>query len=225
MALGVPTVWFGLSGFSMKYPGWFPSWGLSRDGMENLEIWQFFTHWLVHGGWLHLGCNLLVLLLIGARIERYAGGKFLTLVIVAGWIFGGGFHLAFHDGILAGASGSGFALMVALGVISPESRIAPLGVSAANLGKGILLAEGLLMLADPGSGVPGFSEIGRWVEGTKAAAIFNLAHACHFGGALSGWIAGRWLLRPRVSLETLRQQRAKRDKETKAVDQNRCPRR
>jgi membrane associated rhomboid family serine protease len=37
-----------------------------------------------------------------------------------------------------------------------------------------------------------------------------MGHACHFGGALAGWLYGRWMLRQRVTLEKLRRDRARR---------------
>jgi membrane associated rhomboid family serine protease len=40
---------------------------------------------------------------------------------------------------------------------------------------------------------------------------FRIGHACHFGGGLAGWIYGRWLLRPRVSLKQLERSRARRE--------------
>jgi membrane associated rhomboid family serine protease len=40
---------------------------------------------------------------------------------------------------------------------------------------------------------------------------FDLGHACHFGGGVAGWLYGRWLLRPRVSLERLRRDRERHE--------------
>jgi membrane associated rhomboid family serine protease len=42
-------------------------------------------------------------------------------------------------------------------------------------------------------------------------AVFAMGHACHFGGGLAGWLYGRWLLRPRVTLERLRRDRKRRE--------------
>jgi hypothetical protein len=38
-----------------------------------------------------------------------------------------------------------------------------------------------------------------------------MGHACHFGGGMAGWLFGRWLLRPRISLERLRRDRERRE--------------
>jgi membrane associated rhomboid family serine protease len=87
----------------------------------------------------------------------------------------------------------------------------PLLVSGRSLGFGILLAALLLALVNPQLGVPGFSEIGREVERNGLGSWFRMGHACHFGGGIAGWIYGRWILRPRVTLASLRRDRARRE--------------
>jgi membrane associated rhomboid family serine protease len=42
--------------------------------------------------------------------------------------------------------------------------------------------------------------------------VFDIGHACHFGGALTGWLLARAILRPRVSLAKLRAQRRRRER-------------
>jgi membrane associated rhomboid family serine protease len=41
--------------------------------------------------------------------------------------------------------------------------------------------------------------------------IFEIGHACHLGGGLAGWLMGLWILRPRITLEELQKERARRE--------------
>jgi membrane associated rhomboid family serine protease len=57
--------------------------GMALDGA--LPLW--LTPWsatLVHGGWLHLGLNLVMLLYVGAQVERVLGAANLLFAYVVG---------------------------------------------------------------------------------------------------------------------------------------------
>jgi membrane associated rhomboid family serine protease len=41
--------------------------------------------------------------------------------------------------------------------------------------------------------------------------LFSIGHACHLGGSLAGYLTGRFMLRPRVTIEALRRERGKRE--------------
>ncbi len=173
--------------------------GLSRQGVEQGFVWQLASHGFLHGGWTHAGMNILLLVATGARVERIHGWKSLGKVFACGVIAGG---LAFlllplpsQGMILVGASGGIFALLLWLTTVSPQSRMWPVPLSAKNLGLGLLFASGgLALLAAwlPPGGIP-------------------VAHGCHFGGALAGWVMARRLLRSPVTLERLRKERARRE--------------
>lgn len=190
---------------------WFENFGLSRVGFLSGKPWQLFSYGLFHGGWWHVGMNGLLLLVIGARIEHVAGWAVMLRATAAGMISGGLFHVLIGHGLLVGLSGGCLALLLMLTTLSPQSRMMPLPLSAKNLGLGILLAALILALINPALDLPGLSMAGRALEGLGLGSWFQIGHACHLGGALAGWIYGRWILRPRVSLETLRRDRAKRE--------------
>lgn len=187
--------------------------GLSREGFLKGEVWQIFSYGLLHGGWWHAGLNGLFVLLIGSRIEHVAGAGMLVKSVVAGVLGGGVFHLLIGSGLLVGLSGGCLALLLLLVTLSPQSKMFPLPVSGRNLGIGILLAELILALIDPALGLPGMSELGRKLAQQGQGAWFQMGHACHVGGGLAGWLCGRWILRPRVTLESLRRDRARREAE------------
>ncbi len=174
--------------------------GLSREGMLSGRIWQFATHALIHGGPLHAGINALFLVLAGSRVERIGGPAAMLKVFGAGVVGGGIFHLLIPDGraetLLVGASGGISALVLWLTTLSPQSKMwFMIPLSAKNLGIGLLIASGVLAFAAP------------WLPGDG----LKIGHACHFGGALAGWLMARHLLRPRVTLAKLQKERARRE--------------
>jgi membrane associated rhomboid family serine protease len=190
---------------------WYETLGLSRSGFLSGKVWQLLTYGLLHGAWWHAGLNAVFVLLIGSRIEFITGRAVLLGVTLAGILGGGIAHLLVGSGLLVGLSGGCISLLLCLTTLSPESRMFPLPVSGRNLGLGILMAELGLALIDPGLGLPGFSAVGELAAAHGMASWFEMGHACHFGGGLAGWVYGRWILRPRVTLERLRRDRARRE--------------
>jgi membrane associated rhomboid family serine protease len=191
--------------------GWYETLGLSRAGILAGRIWQLLSYGLLHGAWWHAGLNAVFVLLIGSRIEFIAGRSVLIGVTLAGILGGGIAHLLIGSGLLVGLSGGCISLLLCLTTLSPESRMFPLPVSGRSLGLGILVAEFGLALIDPGLGLPGLSAVGTAAVAHGMGSWFEMGHACHFGGGLAGWIYGRWILRPRVTLERLRRDRARRE--------------
>ena len=190
---------------------WYETFGLSRVDFLAGEIWQILTYGFLHGGWWHVGLNAVFILLIGSRIEYMVGRKAVVITILAGVIGGGIGHLVMASGLLVGISGGCMALMLLLTTLSPQSRMMPLPVSGRSLGLGIMLAALILALLDPALGVPGFSTLGKVLVDHGLGISFKMGHACHFGGGLAGWMVGRWILRPRVTLDRLRRDRERRE--------------
>ncbi len=191
--------------------GWYETFGLGRQGFLTGKAWQLFTHSLLHGAWWHVLLNVLFLLLIGSRIEHMTGARTMLCATLAGVLGGGLFHLFLGSGLLVGISGGCMALLLLLTTLSPQSRMMPLPLSGRSLGMGILLAALLLALMNPDLNLPWVSDGGRWLTRRGYGDLFQMGHACHFGGALAGWIYGRWILRPRVTIESLRRDRARRE--------------
>lgn len=190
--------------------------GLHWQTFRNGWVWQVWTYAFLHGGGLHLGVNAAGILLLGARVEHLIGSAGFLRVCLLGILAGGVFHLLGAAGgvgapILVGFSGAMMALLLLLTTLSPESRMWPLPLSGRSIGLGILFAEGFLALIDPGFGLPMVSRIGIWIAENGGASWFDIAHACHFGGGIAGWLYGRWLLRARVSLKSLRRARERRE--------------
>lgn len=185
--------------------------GLDRSGLAGWEIWRLASYAPLHGGWLHRGLNLAMFALLGSKIEWVNGPWLLSVVAAAGIIMGGLAHVFLSTSLLIGLSGAAVALLLQWTTLSPDSRFAPFSVSGKNLGLGVMIASGLLACMDPTAGLPGINRIGSWLEASGLGGTFSVGHACHFGGALAGWLIGRWCLRQRISLAALREQRARRE--------------
>jgi membrane associated rhomboid family serine protease len=199
------------AGIGRSLNGWYELLGLSREGVVAGRFWQVASHGLLHGSWFHLGLNCLFVLLIGSRIEHMTGSGGVLRTLVAGVLGGGAAHLLLGSGLLVGLSGGCMALLLMLTTLSPQSRMMPVPVSARSLGLGVMIAEMILTLINPGLGLPGLSQIGNLLVKLGCGSWFDLGHACHVGGGIAGWLLARWVLRPRVSLDSLRRARARRE--------------
>lgn len=89
-------------------------------------VWQFFSYMWLHGGGMHLGVNMLALIIFGPMVEERLGRrKFILLYILAG--LGSAFlHLAI-TGIsnipMLGASGAIFGILAAYGWLYPKNWV------------------------------------------------------------------------------------------------------
>ncbi len=202
-----------LNGGPESLSSWFETLGLSRTGFLSGNLWQILSYSLLHGSWLHTGMNVLFVLFIGSRIEYIAGWGIMVRTITAGILGGGISHILLGHDLLVGLSGGCVALLLLLTTLSPQSRMFPLPISGRSLGIGIMLAEPILTLIDPALRLPGLSSVGEWLSGHGAGNWFLIGHACHVGGGLAGWWYGRWLLRPRVTLASLRRDRERREQQ------------
>ena len=191
---------------------WYRMFGLSREGLGESRYWQIFSHGWLHGSWGHLLVNAVLMWLLGTRLELMMGWRVLLLVTFSGIVAGGLMHLLIGHGLLVGISGGAMALLLCLASLSPDARVLPLGISARNLGRGVLIGELLLALADPALGVPFLSRIGGWLVDQGFASVFQLGHACHFGGGLMGLLIARMWRDPRLTREKLRLEREKRER-------------
>lgn len=217
LILGIEVLVMAVGGHNRQPAwSWFETLGLTREGVLSGRVWQVISYGFLHGSWWHVAANALLLLLVGSRIEHMAGRMALVKVIIFGVLGGAIGHLVLAPGgkgapLLIGFSGACIGLLLLLTTLSPQSRMMPLPISGKSLGLGILMAELILALADPALGVPGFGETGQWINHRGWGALFQMGHACHFGGGVAGWLFGRWLLRPRISLERLRRDRERRE--------------
>lgn len=202
-----------VSGGHESLPSVFVHFGLSREGMAEGKFWQLVTYGFLHGGFLHVAINSLCILLIGARVEHVLGRGLVLKALLVGFVGGGLAHLVLDsNGPLVGASGGCVALLILLTTLSPDSKIWPIPVSARSLGIGVISAELVLAVAGLNLDLPVFRQLGKLYEAMGLSGTgYTIGHACHFGGGVAGGLMGLWLLRPRVTIATLRRERERRE--------------
>ena len=151
---------------------------LSLQGVRAGAWWEFFTYQFLHGGWLHIGFNLLFLHSLGPVLEDTLGARRFTLLYLGSGAFGGAVHLLgawmsprLFGHPVVGASAGLCGLLSALCAIYAEERmevrllfVFPVVMRA----KFLLLGAALLSMA--GTVLP----------------FGNVAHLAHLGGLVGG---------------------------------------
>ncbi|MGH2445346.1 MAG: rhomboid family intramembrane serine protease [Candidatus Limnocylindria bacterium] len=147
-------------------------------------IWlTLFSSMFMHGGWLHLGGNMLFLWIFGDNVEHRIGhGLYLVFYLAAGIIATFAQILVSADSVIPtlGASGAISGVLGAYLVMFPSNRVT------------VFLFRFLMP-------VPAIVAIGMWaalqfVNGLGAAAITEqtggVAYMAHIGGFVAGLTAG-----------------------------------
>jgi membrane associated rhomboid family serine protease len=133
--------------------------------------WSLLTYMFVHGSFGHLFFNMLALFFFGSPLEdRWGSRNFIKYYLICGL---GGAALAFpfaYHGVVLGASGAVYGIMLAFALNWPDQPIYVFGIFPlkAKYLIGIMFAFSLLSTVSPaGDGV---------------------AHFAHLGGIVAGWI-------------------------------------
>ncbi len=162
---------------------------LSLHGFRQGAWWQLITFQFLHGGWIHLLMNLLLLHSLGPVMETTLGRwRFLVLYLVSGSV-GGVLQLigawsspVYFGASVVGASAGLCGLLASLAAVYSEERlrlliffIFPMEVRA----KFVLLFAALL------------SAVGA------VFAVGTIAHLAHLGGLIGGlWCINWWKIEP-----------------------------
>ncbi len=167
------------------------SWAALGPGLD--RPWTLLTHALLHLSWLHLGLNMLSLVLVGLIVERILGaGRFLLFFALSG-VGGGAASLLWktlsHSGVpTVGASGAisgvaGIALYLGLWFERRYGQIPVRYVGTTLVGSLILVSQIFFgaVRGDP-----------------------SVDHAAHLGGLLVGLVLGA-LVRPSLQRRADRQ--------------------
>jgi len=153
--------------------------GLGRDAFLHGYIWQFLTYQLLHGGFLHIIMNMLMLGIFGRELEENLGSVRLSLLYFGAGVLGGLCWLlvsGLRDGVpCVGASGAVFGIIGAFAGMHPHGEmslwffiIPPIRMTARTMA----LVFGLATLA------------------MMLASDQNVAHAAHLAGGVAGYIYG-----------------------------------
>lgn len=160
---------------------------LSLEGLRQGAWWQCLSFQFLHGGWVHLTMNLLLLHSLGPILETTLGrGRFVALYLVSGTA-GGILHVAgawlMPDAFgrpVVGASAGLCGLLAALGAYHAEERLRVLVllVFPMEVRAKFILLGGILTSALGAVFVPG-----------------SIAHLAHLGGFVGGLTMALWFQR------------------------------
>jgi membrane associated rhomboid family serine protease len=142
---------------------------LSLYGVQTPDFkpYQLFTYMFAHGGFMHIFFNMLVLATTGPILENFWGQKkFLIFYLVTG-IGAGVFHLLMEAFVLhgpgsqmLGASGAGYGVLMAFGMMFPNMEMMllfpPIPIKAKYL---VWVLGGMTFLLS-GAGVAHFAHLG-----------------------------------------------------------------
>ena len=134
--------------------------------------WQIISHMFMHGSLTHLFFNMLPLVIFGTTLERVWGSKrFLQYYILCGI---GAFFIysLFAPNPVLGASGAVFGLLLAFGMLFPNTELMLLFPPIPIKAKYFVILYGLLELSMAMSNNQGD----------------NVAHVAHLGGMVIGYI-------------------------------------
>ena len=193
--------------------------GLTEKTFFAGRFWQIFTHAFIHANWLHLLANLACIILLGSKLEHIIPKRSFWLLVLFSCIAGGLMFLLFTAAVsvlpdelpptLVGSSAICFGFLVLLTTLSPDSKFLPLFLSGRIIGVAIILTNLILALLNPDLPTGAMAGYGRMLVDHGMEDLFKISHSCHLGGSLAGFLYGKWLLRPRVTLKSLQKARAK----------------
>jgi membrane associated rhomboid family serine protease len=150
-----------------------------------MPIWlTLFTSIFMHGGWLHIGGNMLFLFIFGDNIEKaYGHIKYLVFYLVCGVIASLAHVLSQPDSIIPslGASGAISGVLAAYLVLFPTNKVK------------VILTLGIIFLRP--IMVPAVVMIGVWallqfVNGLGAIAVSQQTSGVAYWAHIGGFIAG-----------------------------------
>lgn len=143
----------------------------------DFQPYQLFTHMFLHGGFYHLLFNMLGLFFLGPLLERVWGShKFLLFYLVCGIgaaiLFASISYFKGDLNPMLGASGAVYGLLMAIGMLFPNTEFMLLFPPIPIKAKYMALGLGVIAL----------------VMGLSNAPGDNIAHFAHLGGMLFAFI-------------------------------------
>ncbi len=143
------------------------------------EAFTLFTAMFMHAGWLHLGSNMLYLLIFGDNVEnRFGHGKFLIFYLLSGLAasFAQMLLTPITDIPILGASGAIAGVLGAYLILYPTRRVRVL-IFFRVINLPALIVIGLWFLLQL------FSSIGTFASTAQTGGVAYLAHV---GGFIAG---------------------------------------
>ena len=156
-----------------------------------LPFWStLFTSMFLHGGWMHLGGNMLYLWIFGDNLEKVMGAaRFLAFYLVCGLVASFA-HIAFGPGSSIPAVGASGAISGVLGgylLLFPHNRVR------------VLTRGGVAHV--PAIVVLGFWIVIQLINGVGSVAATTesagVAYMAHIGGFVAGLVLVKLMAPPR----------------------------
>ena len=169
-----------------------------------VPFWStLLTSMFLHGGWMHLGGNMLYLWIFGDNLEHRMGhARFLAFYLLCG-LAAGGAHIMFNSGSNVPTVGASGAISGVLGgylLLFPKNRVR-------------VLTRGGVM-AVPAFYVLGFwifiqfiSGVGSMANTSETGAGGGVAYLAHVGGFVAGLALVKLFARPAPALAPARGRR------------------
>jgi len=145
-------------------------------------------HQLLHGGWMHLLSNMLVLAVFGPNVERYMGHRRFLLFYLTCGCFGAMLEVLFHlDSLRYVIGGSG----AATGLFGAYLRVFPTNDLRITLGNMRSGAYRDIML--PVKAVLVIWAAGQLMDALipRPGAVNSVAYLTHLGGFAAGYMLAR----------------------------------
>jgi membrane associated rhomboid family serine protease len=145
--------------------GYLSLWNVKTDCFKP---YQLFTYMFVHGSFMHIFFNMLMLAFMGPMLESYWGTKRFTIFYVVTGIGAGVFNIlvdmffgAGSFGIMMGASGAVYGILMGVGMVFPNLEIQllipPIPLKAKYL---VLVLGGLNFILHSSGEVAHFAHLG-----------------------------------------------------------------
>lgn len=170
---------FILMNASVAARGWFVAWPELHDTRSYVGM---FSHILGHGSWQHLIGNFMLILLLGPILEERHGSSQLLVMILLTALITGLANLLFSDGLLLGASGIVFMMILLASMANVRGGEIPLTFIAVAL----IYMGGEIVRAFRADQI---SQMAHLVGGL-AGALFGFATAGAKRGAAKGTATG-----------------------------------
>ena len=156
----------------------FMTFGFVSDQFLSGKLWQPLTAMFLHGGIIHILCNMIALWGLGEIIEKQIGLKrYLILYFVSGIAGFAVLPTLFQTPHISGIGSSGaiLGLLGAMAFYIPDSKLLvfffPMKVKTAAVG--IAIISTVLLFVDNAT---------------------NISHAGHLGGLVAGWLVTKYYL-------------------------------
>ena len=162
---------------------------VSVDGIKSLRLYTLITAMFMHGDFMHIFFNMWSLYIFGGVVAPYmGGGRFLALYLIGG-VTGNLLWLAANwstPGILLGASGATFGVMLAVAMLLPQARFMLIFFPAPIRITTMVIVFAVLEIIN---------------EMQQAG---NIAHLAHLGGFVGAYIYLRFAMAKAIAWDPLR---------------------